>query len=103
MAIIKVDTVKLRECGNDIIAASSMYDSNINKLFNRMGDVPSKTKEWEGISAIKYANLVVKEKNDYIEFGKGLYDLGNSLVLYADDLEKIIVENRRKLEDYDKN
>lgn len=96
MAILKVDTAKMRECGKEIIDAANTYNTNVRNLFTRMNEVPSKTKEWEGISAVNYANAVVKEKIDYVNFGNGLIALGNTMIQYADDLEKAIKNNKIK-------
>lgn len=96
MAKLRVDTVKMSECGKDIVEAADTYNTNVRNLFTRMGEVPSKTKEWEGIAAVNYANAVVKEKIDYVNFGNGLIALGNTLIQYADDLEKAIKNNRIK-------
>lgn len=96
MARLRVDTVKMRECGNNIIEAADTYNTNVRSLFDRMAKVPNETKEWEGIAAINYANAVAKEKVDYVNFGNGLVALGNTLVQYADDLEKIIKNNKIK-------
>lgn len=96
MTTLRVDTVKMRECGNDIIEAADTYNTNVRNLFTRVGEVPSRTSDWEGISAINYANVVVKEKMDYVNFGNGLVALGNTLVQYADELEKAIKNNKIK-------
>ena len=82
MATLKVDTTKMRECGKDIVEAADTYNTNVRNLFTRMSEVPSKTKEWEGIADVN--------------FGNGLIALGKTLIQYADDLEKAIKNNKIK-------
>lgn len=90
MTKIDVDTAKLKDCGKDILSASTDFNSNISSLFERMYNVPITTKEWIGKSSKIYASNVLKEKSNYDNYGTELKKLGQSLIDYADDLEMTV-------------
>lgn len=92
MAKIYVDTTKIKDNGLEILGNVEKYKKNINDLFDRISNVPTQTYEWVGKSSNDFVKEVIKEKEDYINFGDGLNNLGTELGKYADSLEKAIVE-----------
>ena len=95
MTKTSIDISKLRQCGEDILSETDSYIKNINGLFELINNVPTKTKEWTGVGAERYAEAVYKnEKINYDNYGSELKKLGQSLIDYADDLDSIIEYNK---------
>ncbi len=88
--MIKVDTIKLRECGRDLSIASDSLKNNVNNLFARIEGVPTRTKEWVGEASTQYSNMVLREKNDYDRYVNNMIVFSNSLINYADELERAV-------------
>ncbi len=87
MAEIKVDTVKMRECGNDIMRISNEIGNEFDNLFNRLINMPTKTFEWTGMAAKSYASKMKTEKSEYIQLKNNLYNYGKYLVDCANNLD----------------
>lgn len=94
MANIEINTTKLRECGQDTVRLATEYVEIINDLFQRMYQVPTVTEEWVGTSSTNYANLVIQDKDQYIQYGNMLKKYGNSLINYADSVDEAIRNTR---------
>lgn len=94
MTMINVDTVKLRDCGKDVLVASDKYSANIRDLYERMYNVPSKTREWVGVGATNYANNIYKERVQYLNYGNSLKKMGQAMIDYADDIEKAVSKTK---------
>lgn len=94
MTAINVDTVKLRECGKDVLVASDKYIDNVRDLYERMYNVPIKTREWVGVGATNYANYVYKERVQYLNYGNSLKKMGQAMVDYANDIETAISKTK---------
>lgn len=94
MTAINVDTVKLRDCGKDVLVASDKYINNIRDLYERIHDVPTKTREWVGVGATNYANYVYKERVQYLNYGNSLMKMGQAMIDYADDIEKAVAKTK---------
>ena len=65
MAITYVNTTEIESIASDLISLSNEYIDEINKLFVRLSEVPSETKEWTGTQANKYYNVISRGK-DYL-------------------------------------
>lgn len=94
MTKIKVDTAKLKDCGESILTACSGFNADINNLYSKLYNVPRTTKEWVGIAANNYASIVLKEKTQYVNYGKALKDMGNILIDYANDVEEAVKKTK---------
>lgn len=95
MAEIKVDTVKMRDCGNDIIQISLELGEEFELLFEKLQNIPIKTYEWTGAGAMAFASRAGQEKIQYMNFKNDLYKRGKFLVDYANYLESNINSLRR--------
>ena len=80
MATINVDTVKLKECGKDIMTISTEIGNELENLFERIAQMPTVTKEWVGQGAIAYAQKAQAEKIQYMQLKDTLYNYGKYLV-----------------------
>lgn len=100
MPKLEIDTLKIREYGEDVEQLAMEYHTCINDLFKRMYLVPVTTEEWVGSSAKSYADTIIKDKDDYINYGEYLKKCGNELKNFADQLDNII-ENTRRIEEND--
>ncbi len=92
MAEIKVDTVKMRECGNDIMQISNEIGSELDNLFERLTNMPTKTFEWTGSAAQAFATRAKYEKIQYVELKNSLYQYGKYLVEQANRLDSRIIK-----------
>ena len=94
MTKINVDTIKLAECGKNILSEAGDFNTNINNLYSRLYNVPRVTKEWVGVAANNYASIVLKEKKQYITYGDTLKKMGELLIDYALDIEKAVKDTK---------
>lgn len=92
MKDIHIDTVKIRNCGNEIIKISVQMNEIINAMFNRINNMPTTTGEWVGPSANEYAQRANLEKRQYTVFANELYAKGKYLIDYANAMEQKISE-----------
>ena len=72
MTKIKVDTIKLAECGKNILSEAGDFNTNINNLYSRLYNVPRVTKEWVGVAANNYASIVLKPSKELKEIYSNL-------------------------------
>lgn len=93
MSVTYIDTSKIESIGNDIIKLSSDYQVEITRLFQRLNNVPTVTKEWVGQQANRYFDIVSFDKNDYIEFGNQIKRFGKEILNIADSFETQIKKN----------
>ena len=93
MASLDVDTVKMRECGQEIIDITRNLNEQFNGLFSRISNIPLNTHEWVGESANEFVKLSKIDKAQYINFNNELYKLGKMLIDYSyyieNDIERI--------------
>lgn len=94
MTKIDVDTIRLKECGANMVAASRNFNTDINNLYSMMYNVPRTTKEWVGIGANNYASIALKEKRQYVAYGNTLKKMGEILKEYAEDIESIVQKTK---------
>lgn len=88
MVKIDDDTIKLRTSGETIIKLANEYEETIEDFFRRIQNIPTTTKEWLGISAEKFVSISLLEKPNYIEYGKSLKELGQTLIYYANEVDE---------------
>lgn len=69
------------------------YDLEINKLFTRLHDIPTETKEWIGNHAKDFSNIVLEEKKDYTNFSKDLKAFSEEIKLHANKIKYEIKRN----------
>jgi len=91
MTDINVDTVKMRDCGNDIKDLAKDLEDTIEAMFNRISNMPERS-EWVGDSASRFVSLADSDKMQYIALKESLNEYGNYLVDSAEEFEKTIRE-----------
>ncbi len=94
---IEVDTIVLKENGQDLLRLQKEYNELINSLFQRIYEVPYTTEEWVGESAIKYANYCIQEKKQYLTYGDNIKDLANILINLAEEMEQAVKMSKKEL------
>lgn len=87
MAIKYVDTNNALEITDDIKKSIADLEYEINKMFDRLENVPTDTKEWVGASSIKYFSIVAQDRDKYLRFVKSLKDINNEVV---NDMNRVI-------------
>lgn len=87
MAEFKVDTVKLRETGKDIIKLTNELNEVFNLLFSRINNMPVTTKEWTGNAALEFVRKINIERKYYNAFKDNLCSYGKLLTIVSDKLE----------------
>lgn len=87
MAEFQIDTIKLRECGKDIITLTTELNELLNSLFLRISNVPVTSHEWTGNAANEFVRKLNIEKKYYVALKNNLNDYGKLLVNAADKLE----------------
>ncbi len=79
MALTYANTQEIEEIAKDLINLSNDYIAEINKLFTRLSEVPSTTKEWQGTQSIKYHNIIARDKTSFMNVGNQLKYIGEKL------------------------
>lgn len=85
-SVTYMDTVKVEEIERDLIKLANEYNDKITRLFRRLMDVPSVTKEWVGNQSNYYFNVISSDKSKFLNFGNNLRDVANKL---DSDLTKV--------------
>jgi len=84
---INTDTKKIEEAGMNIVDLSFELLDIINGFYERISNVPIKTREWVGKEAISYTKLCVSEKEEYVKLINSLKIIGESLINFSNNLE----------------
>jgi len=92
MAEIRVDTVKLKECGRDIMTLTTELNDVLFSLFDRINKMPITTGEWTGNAAKEFVYRLNIEKKYYLALNNNIYKYGKILYDGAGDLEQVIQE-----------
>ena len=92
MAEINVDTVKLKECGKDIMALTTELKEVLFSLYNRIDKMPSTTGEWTGNAAKDFVYRLNIEKKYYLALNNNIYKYGKILYESAYNLEQVTKE-----------
>ena len=93
--MIDVNTNKLREAGNDIISLTNEINEIYNDIFSLIGDMPTKTGEWQGSSAVGFTMAAKIDKANYVMLNNDVKKYGNYLINYANKLDSKISRVRR--------
>lgn len=93
--MIDVNTNRLREAGNDILSLTSEINEIYNDMFSLIENMPTKTGEWQGGSALDFAATAKKDKANYINLNNDVKKYGNYLINYANKLDSTISRVRR--------
>ena len=98
--ITYANTTEIENISDELLALSNDYKAEIDKLFQRLAEVPEYTKEWEGDSSKKYFGIIGKDKNEFLNVGKQLEYIAKKLKSDAAEINLTIAdcnsnENRR--------
>ncbi len=85
-----IDTDRIKDEITTINNLIGDYDSIINKLFRRISDVPYTTHEWIGKTSEKYVELVLFDKEDFVNFSSQLRSYTDKLSNDCDSINKAI-------------
>lgn len=83
----KIDTVKLKENGKDILYLKNELNEEINALYTRISNISTNTLEWIGPSSNSFIQRCNLEKSQYNKLIDSLNKYGNYLVDVADEYE----------------
>lgn len=87
---LNTDTKKLKEAGTNIVDLSFELLDVINSFYDRIGNIPTKTREWVGKESLSYTKLCISEKDEYVKFINSLKLVGENLILFSNDFENRI-------------
>ena len=87
----EIDTSKLTKYGNSIVDSSHALNEEIQKLYDRIINIPTKTGEWQGESALEFVRKVKKDKIEVLKTRKKIYNCGNALLKISENYEKGIL------------
>ena len=74
-----IDTDAIIKKGQKIEQLSTDYSILINKLFNRLQNVPYESKEWIGDVSKYYTKIISMDKENFLNFGKNIRQYGTYL------------------------
>ncbi len=74
-----IDTDAIIKKGQKIEQLSTDYSILINKLFNRLQNVPYESKEWIGDVSKYYTKIISMDKENFLNFGKNISQYGTYL------------------------
>lgn len=95
MSEVKIDTVKMRETGENILKLVEDLKSTYQDFFTRLENVPTKTREWVGPTSEEFFGTIKFDKIDFMAFTNNLYKYGKYLVDSANEFEFTIQKIRR--------
>jgi len=87
MSDINIDTVKMRDCGKDIMNLAESLNGTIEAMFSRISNMQIRS-EWIGDSSGLFTKLAEADKAQYIALKNSLYAYGSYLVDCAEQFEK---------------
>lgn len=101
MAELNVDTVKMKECGKDIMNLSVELNEVLIALFERINNInntdyidKNEFAVWVGEGSKKFVEMINREKNDYFILKSILYEYGKYLVESSEKLNSAIESSR---------
>lgn len=91
--ITYIDTEQLIQLAREIDEISSNYSTELNKIYTRLCDVPTISKEWVGQKAEYYFKDAQEEKAQCDRFIQALSNITNEMRLIASESEQTIESN----------
>lgn len=89
MSNLNVDTSKINESGEDIIALTKELNEEFDALFTRISNMGSRTFEWVGPSSQQFITRTNIEKAQYRKIVNTLYKYGKILVNASTEYDSI--------------
>lgn len=100
MNISYINTTELEEIARQLIEYAGDFESEINSLFTRLGDVPNVTKEWVGNKSESYFNRIGDDKQKYITFANNLRKIGYEINKVVSDTQNCMSRNDKEESGY---
>lgn len=95
MKTANIDTVRIRECGQEIVELSKGMNTLVNELFDRICKMSDRG-IWIGESANQFISEAQIDKIQYLNMKDSIYNYGKYLIDYADSMDKTIGEVREQ-------
>ncbi len=90
MATFYCNTKELKTCGQDIVSLADDFMNIIDTIFNRIGNINTRSDGWIGEDADKYVEQVLKEKQIYNALYENLKQFGLAFEQTADTFDNTI-------------
>ena len=94
MEDIYVDTIKLKETGENIVKLGNELNEELNFIFSRLTNL-SKMDAWVGIAVEDYIARANIEKQQYMQFKDAVIQMGKFLIEKSDIIESEINNSKR--------
>ncbi len=93
MAIAYVNTNELDTIGAEIISLAGDLETEMFSLYNRLGNVPTTTREWVGDKAEFYFRRVCEDKQKYLDFVTKIKEIGDMIRSNSMFIQSAIKDN----------
>ena len=90
MENLNIDTIKLNESGQDIIALTRELKEEFDMLFTRISNMRTRTLEWVGSSSEQFISRTNVEKIQYNKLISTLNNYGKILVDVSMEYSKVV-------------
>lgn len=90
MGNLVIDTKKLNESGQDVIALTRELSEEFSALFTRISNMNTRTFEWVGSASADFIRRTNIEKIQYIKMINALNKYGRILIAAAQDYENYV-------------
>lgn len=85
---LKANTKQMKEYGEEMLKISDLVNEQIDLLYSKIEHLVVDG-VWQGISANKYYQKVMPDKNELLEFNKEFRKYGENLIKCSEQLEAI--------------
>ena len=85
MSDFKCDSDRLADDGKKIINIINNYQKNVNDFFMELQNL-TVNQVWNGNDAELYVRTVSSDKQEFVDYGNGIKELGNEMIDFADSL-----------------
>ncbi len=85
---LKANTEQMKEYGQELVKISDDTNKQIELLFSKIRHLVADG-VWQGISANKYYEKIMPEKENLLEFNKNFCKYGTNLIKCSENLEQI--------------
>lgn len=90
MEKINIDTAKMKEAGNNIVATTKIFSTDITNLKKRIDKMTTETYEWEGNAADNFVANVDLQLSELDSFIAILNNYGEELIENAQNYENAV-------------
>ena len=94
MAGIEFDMTRYKMHAQDVKKNIDEFNILINNFYKRIQQIPTKSGEWYGTSALKFVSLINPEYTSCNNFVDKLYSFSNLMLDFADEMVKLEQNNK---------